>query len=329
MSSETERTRLSHLCRVFLLVDDLLGGRAHDRDSIAERLMIKPASADRLIRAIIKRVHPIECRIVNRKRTISLAPVSTTRARVPVSVLVAACFGASLAPLFSGSTYEAGIREAAKTLHRWGAKRPERFREIERKFIFLSRGGEMSLPEKAGDLDEIVDALLGGERIKVRYQDFNDDVTQQEVEPLSLVIYDHQLYLLCRHPGLEVRTFRLSRIVGVERGSQSFEYPTKAEYDPERIFRDSFGIFVGDGQPERVVLRLTGRWAHYAETHRWHSSHRSRREASDVLVEVRVRVCPEVEQWILSFGDEAEVLEPATLRAKVAARLEKAAKRYA
>ena len=35
---------------------------------------------------------------------------------------------------------------------------------------------------------------------------------------------------------------------------------------------------------------------------------------------LRVRVCPELEAWILGFGEQAEVMAPAKLREKIAGR---------
>jgi hypothetical protein len=35
---------------------------------------------------------------------------------------------------------------------------------------------------------------------------------------------------------------------------------------------------------------------------------------------MRVRLCPELEAWILSFGEEAEVLGPEELRTRIATR---------
>jgi predicted DNA-binding transcriptional regulator YafY len=38
-----------------------------------------------------------------------------------------------------------------------------------------------------------------------------------------------------------------------------------------------------------------------------------------VRVKLRVRVCPELEAWILGFGSEAEVVRPAALRGRMVA----------
>jgi len=69
-----------------------------------------------------------------------------------------------------------------------------------------------------------------------------------------------------------------------------------------------------------VELRLHKQWATYAQSHRWHDSQVVDVANDHVRVRMRVRVCPELEAWILGFGEQAEVLAPPTLRAQIATR---------
>ena len=52
-----------------------------------------------------------------------------------------------------------------------------------------------------------------------------------------------------------------------------------------------------------------------------------RNRGGELVVEMNVKVCPELEAWILGMGEWAEVLEPAWLRSKVAGRVRKMAQR--
>jgi hypothetical protein len=115
-----------------------------------------------------------------------------------------------------------------------------------------------------------------------------------------------------------------------EREEANFSYPTQSEYDPDQIFEDSFGVFLGaDFAVRDVQVKLTGGWSNYSQFHRWHRSQRIIRCADGVIVHLRARVCPELKAWILGFGEDAEVLAPAELRDEIARRLEQAASRYA
>jgi hypothetical protein len=104
-----------------------------------------------------------------------------------------------------------------------------------------------------------------------------------------------------------------------------FKYPDRLSYDPETLFRDTFGIFIrGDDPVEDVVLRLSPRWRTYARTHRWHSSQRiSEERDGSVIVRMRVRTCNELKAFILGLGGDVEVLQPVRLRSHMAEQAER------
>src|SRR5262249_11159057 len=95
--------------------------------------------------------------------------------------------------------------------------------------------------------------------------------------------------------------------------------------------RDSLGIFISEKYPVRdIVLRLAPRWRHYVQSHHWHDSQQCQVEANGgVLLRLRVRACPELIAWILSFGEEAEVVAPEDLQSVIPARLAAGASLYA
>jgi predicted DNA-binding transcriptional regulator YafY len=117
----------------------------------------------------------------------------------------------------------------------------------------------------------------------------------------------------------------------VDTSPRPFAYPTKLAYDPVQLFADSFGIFIeSETYPLEVVeIALTARWAKHVQTHRWHRSQKVMLEPDRVRVSMRVRVCPEVQAWVLSFGADAEVLQPLGLREAVADHALRLSKMYA
>ncbi len=114
--------------------------------------------------------------------------------------------------------------------------------------------------------------------------------------------------------------YRFARIQAVDVLDDTFSYPSRTEYDPQQVFRDSFGIFL-DLPVQDVELRLDKQWATYAQSHRWHDSQVVEVVDGGVRLQLRVRVCPELESWILGFGEQAEVLAPVSLREKIGRRI--------
>ena len=166
-------------------------------------------------------------------------------------------------------------------------------------------------------------------RVRLQYTRFSGKEEPVDIRPLSVLVYEHQLYILGLDETDRPHTYRLSRIRRVEVSSMSFDYPTRGQFDPTQLFRDSFGVFVGtDFAVEEISVRLSARWRTYVETHCWHPSQRNEACEDGVVVNLNVRMCPEVERWILGFGEDAEVVGPASLRKKIAERATALAARY-
>jgi predicted DNA-binding transcriptional regulator YafY len=324
--STSDGGRWSRLNRTVQLIEDLLQGKEHDRRSAAERLGLELAAADRQLAAVAR----LQGVVVERRgRTRILKFDRNTLLDAPkLPTAIAACFGASLAPLFAGTTYESAFREARDLIIRQ-SRRNSIFRHIERKFVFLSQGGEVSLPDESGQLDDLLEAVLNEKWLTFDYQDFGNTVSHRTVKPLSLTVYNHQLYLMARLEEGRLRAFRFSRIRNAEVSESTFEYPSRAEYDPEQVFASSFGVFMSDSEPvQRVEVRLTPRWATHVRTHRWHRSQNATFPGHEVRVTLDVHLCPEVEAWVLGFGDEAEVIGPPELRERVAKKARAMARLY-
>jgi hypothetical protein len=330
----SEPRRSASIRRHFVLVADLLSGRSHDRHSLAKRLGIRPAMADRLMKAAAETLPGVREERQGRQRILrmdvaSLIAAQRAEARTPsYPTAVAACFGASLWPLFRGSSYQAGIRDALGDII-GRTRRRAVFKDIDRKFWFLRRGGEPALLDRAPLLDETIEAVLHHRVIVIDYTRFGGGVEGLRVEPLSIVVHDHQLYVIGRtqvawsarrDANTVLHPYRFSRIASVDVLPDTFKYPDRDAYDPEKVFRDSFGIFL-DRPVEDVVLLLNAGWATYAQSHTWHESQRISSHGDRVEVRLHVGLCPELESWILGFGEQAEVVEPRVLRERIHARL--------
>lgn len=250
-----------------------------------------------------------------------MAPRAKDATPLPLSVAVSACFGASLSPLFHGTTYFEGMK---KSLDRVvdGVARAGDFAHLDRRFYFHACGGEEGLRDGAENLDEVVEAVLGSRVLRFSHTTFSGRTDVVRGNALSIIVYEHQLYVIVQVGKDPPYPYRFSRMKDVTCQRRRFEYPPRRQYDPRRLFRDSLGVFVSDKFPvKRVRLRLRPRWSTYVQTHCWHESQEVEFEDDHPIVSIRVRLCPELEAWILSFGDEAEVLGPPELRERVAERV--------
>jgi len=78
-----------------------------------------------------------------------------------------------------------------------------------------------------------------------------------------------------------------------------------------------------------VRVFFTERVSRYVTRRLWHRTQKFRRAPGGVIMTVDVKGTVELASWVLSFGDQAEVLSPPELRDSVARELARAAARYA
>jgi predicted DNA-binding transcriptional regulator YafY len=313
--------------RTSSILAELVAGQVHDRHTIAERFDIAVAAADRYIRHL-QRVPGIV--VVREGRRLAIRfDFGDAVPRPSHPSAVAACWAAGVADVFAGSDYERGVRDALAYVTT-RARRSSEFKNVDRKFLFLARGGESSLPDAAGHLDDLIDSVLRNRYTTIQYLHFGGDEERVRIQPLSMAIYDHQLYVIGARDDGTRHPFRLSRIRSVSAGTESFAYPDRAVYDPKQLFRDSFGIFIDETKAVvRIRMRLDERWRVHCRTHRWHPSQRIDDVPGGVVVTMSARPCPELKAWILGFGSEAVVLEPAELADEIGSTVAQAASKYA
>ncbi|MFA5266298.1 MAG: YafY family protein, partial [Opitutaceae bacterium] len=170
----------------------------------------------------------------------------------------------------------------------------------------------------------IKQALVGRRVLNLTYRakDREED-TARDVEPLGLVFYGDTWYLIawCRLRQ-DIRHFRIDRIQDLKVSGERFA--------PHEDFSLKKHLEQGNASQERTDVRL---WFHKR------ALERARKESYSDLAEaketnsgseVRMQVfsLDWAARWILSFGPDAEALEPPELRAEVRTLAEDLAKRH-
>lgn len=176
-------------------------------------------------------------------------------------------------------------------------------------------------------VNEMMTGLLREERLRVTHGSVARYQKPFVLEPLTLVIYKKGLYLAgYSHHHNGIRTFSLDGFRDVDwlRGER-FEYP--ADYHPSKLAEGAFGLI--SGPRTRVRIFFDEKVARFVRRRRWHPTQEVRRVPNGIELAMEVSGTVEVVSWVLGFGDQAEVLEPASLRDQVAAELARASARYA
>jgi proteasome accessory factor B len=170
-------------------------------------------------------------------------------------------------------------------------------------------------------LEAIADATARGRRIRFAYQPLEGEAGRREVDAWALLFRRGSWYLVGRDRDRgEVRSFRLSRITSDISDAGDADPPPEGFRAADHLHAGPWGL----GEPEitaRVAFSPKVSWWALAGV----AGARTVRTRPDGWTEADVPAGQgeAFVSWVLSFGSDAEVLEPSEVRQAVVLTLEK------
>jgi predicted DNA-binding transcriptional regulator YafY len=136
--------------------------------------------------------------------------------------------------------------------------------------------------------------------------------TRRRVAPYKVWFFDDTFYLIGRcELRKAIRIFAMERIRHIEILDASFQKPDDDHI--EDLMKSSFGVFLG--KPAKVRIRFSADIAGYVKEKIWHETQMIReQEDGSIIFEAEVSGLSEIKFWIMKWGHQAKVLEPASLR---------------
>jgi predicted DNA-binding transcriptional regulator YafY len=178
------------------------------------------------------------------------------------------------------------------------------------------------------DFQRIADAVVARRVMRFTYRGLEGkEAEDREIEPYHLGCIADQWYLIGKdRKRRAIRTFALPRIRRPLMTEETFSLPKGFRIG--NFLADSFSAFEAR-KATHVVLKLDSFAARLAGERIWHRSQKvTRSRDGSAKLSLRVGLAPDLENWILSWGDHAEVISPASLRRRVLERLKSAAGLY-
>jgi predicted DNA-binding transcriptional regulator YafY len=182
--------------------------------------------------------------------------------------------------------------------------------------------GRTTAPDILGDIDR---AFSSNRRVVLRYRGERDTVAKpRTVDPLLVRHASGHTYLHAFDVERgATRTFKVDRIRSVEVTRVRAQ---RHEFD-EQVFTSSVKAWVGDTLT--VVVRLSPRVARIAHEYRLVDDQTlTETDNGGAVLRATVNGVAEAKRWVLSWGGDAEALEPESLRAAVADELRAAVAQY-
>lgn len=228
---------------------------------------------------------------------------------------------------YKGTSFEKPLHAAfEKLVASLGNEASVSLHELSEAVSFRSAG----VPEAQIEVFELLaDAVMASRAVEFEYQSLRAKKSEaRRVEPYHLACISNQWYLIGNDQARgSLRTFALTRIEKARNLGTAFVRP--ADFSAAEMLSGSFAAFEA-GKTEKVRIRFDDFAARLVGERQWHKSQKIRKlPDGGAELTMQVGVAPDLEAWILGWGGHAEVLEPASLRGKMAAEAAAMGKRYA
>lgn len=178
-------------------------------------------------------------------------------------------------------------------------------------------------------LSPIFDAILHKQVLHIDYESFKRGLLSWDIHPYFLKQYNNRWFLFGldddRHNIVNIAIDRITNITKVD----DKHYIPNHTIDFEHYFDNIIGVTFekGDLKVETIRLKFTESRFPYVVSKPIHHS-QIVTDNEQHIVELRVIPNKELLALILSYGDDVEVLSPASLKAAIATKIENLHKKY-
>jgi predicted DNA-binding transcriptional regulator YafY len=176
-------------------------------------------------------------------------------------------------------------------------------------------------------ISRVNDAAVKKRRIDMVYYTMSrKKETRRKVDPYRVWFFNGSFYMIgyCHLRG-EVRVFALDRIKMLHQTKEIFEVPD--DFSFKDFTEPGFGVF--RGKPVKVRVWFSPEVAGYVKEKIWHESQEIHlREDGSIIFQAVAAETVEIKAWVMSWGSQAMVLEPESLRNEIRAETRRLLGKY-
>jgi len=184
------------------------------------------------------------------------------------------------------------------------------------------------LTDSQSAFEAIRRALQCRRAIRITYKSPVEPECRTLLHPYRLFFNRRSWYVIARSTlHRSVRTFHVGRITSFEETDSTFTIPRGFTF--RQYFRNAWNMIPEPGPDHEVIVRFSPLVARNVSEVLWHSTQRIQsNDDGSVDFHVTVSGLNEISWWILGYGKEAEVRQPATLREIIRKHIAELAKKY-
>jgi len=160
----------------------------------------------------------------------------------------------------------------------------------------------------------LLQAIATKRVLRISYTPFGKDTYTERIYPYHLKQFNDRWYLIAQAIGYDsYGHYALDRIDSFEEIALPYK---ETDVDFDEYFNDVIGVTVPeDSEQENVLIKVDNNRYNYIRTKPLHPSQDIIEEADDyTIISITVKINRELISLLLSFGEDIEILSPATLR---------------
>lgn len=176
-------------------------------------------------------------------------------------------------------------------------------------------------------IEQLTDAMLQQKTCLVKYHSYsNDEIKEFKVDPLYFFEHKEGLYIFANATSFsDVIILAVERFQEVELTEGDFKYPE--DFDPEERLDQAFGLVAND--PIDVKIKFSADQARYIKERQWTKDQIiTEQDDGSIIIAMKTSGKHEIKRWVLSYGADAELLEPKDLTKEIVEELKAAGKNY-
>jgi len=176
-------------------------------------------------------------------------------------------------------------------------------------------------------IEELSYAMIGQKTCRVTYHSLgNDTIKTYNINPLHFFEHDGGLYLIAVMTSYgDLRTLAVERFKKVEETDDRFDYP--AGFDAENYLSSAFTLYFDE--PETFRIRFPKDQARYIAERIWAVNQKiETKKDGSIILTMHTSGGYDIKKWILSYGADAELLEPQWMRDEIIADMKRGLSQY-
>jgi proteasome accessory factor B len=167
--------------------------------------------------------------------------------------------------------------------------------------------------ESEETIDKLLEAIVERTACTVNYTALSHGETKTyQINPLRLFGHDGGLFLFAHLPSPDViRILAVDRIESLILLDEHFE--ESKDFNPEELLETSFDLTLGD--PVSITVKFSPEASRRVRGRRWSKDQQiTEHDDGSLTLYMRTSGKQDVLRWVLSFADQAEILDPPELR---------------